>query len=173
MTVDDDLGALVGMLRSGAVRGVRVWAGAPPAPAVEAAAADAGWRCATVNTMDRPTKDGLLARTGEALEFGSYYGRNFDAMEECLGDVEVGAGLLVQWRGWEAFAVAQPEQFATAVDIFRSAVKGWRSGGGRAAVVLASDGPIDDTAAAAVTEVRRLRLRSRVVLGVTRPRWRP
>jgi RNAse (barnase) inhibitor barstar len=64
---------------------------------------------------------------GEALGFPDYYGRNWDAFEECIRDFGwcPAEGYLVLYDHFEAFALNAPGEFKVALAIFRSAIKYW------------------------------------------------
>ncbi len=62
----------------------------------------AGWRLAPVDGAYAQTKPEVLAAIGAALQFPDYYGSNFDALADCLGDLETPTVLL--WDDWGAFA---------------------------------------------------------------------
>ena len=55
----------------------------------------------------------------EALDFPDYYGRNLDALNDCLGDVaERVAGVpVLWWDDWQDLAAAEPRVFGVIVDL--------------------------------------------------------
>jgi hypothetical protein len=63
------------------------------------------------------------------MHFPSYFGRNWDAFEECLNDLSwvPAKGYLLIFDQAERFARAQPEEFATALDILRDGIKSWQA----------------------------------------------
>ncbi|MFI6408876.1 barstar family protein [Streptomyces sp. NPDC050548] len=73
-------------------------------------------------------KAGLMDGAARALRLPDWFGRNWDALADSLGDHTVwpeGAveqGLLVVVRNWRAYAKARPEEWETAVDVFGDAV---------------------------------------------------
>jgi hypothetical protein len=72
-------------------------------------------------------KQRLLVAVGRALDFPDYYGANWDALEECLGDLSWRAGpawLLVRQAG------AIPEEWRlTLLDVFADAAEHWAAEG--------------------------------------------
>ena len=62
------------------------------------------------------TKRELLNALANALEFPDYFGRNWDALDECLGDIE--APTLVEWSHSDRYAESDPEGYAVALSCF-------------------------------------------------------
>ena len=102
---------------------------------------EAGWRFAHVDGAGAPTKPALLAALGEALDFPAHYGANFDALADCLHDVDAGdrAGTLLLWDDWGRLATAQPSAFAVALTVL--GVRADAKRGGPFAVLLRGAGP--------------------------------
>jgi RNAse (barnase) inhibitor barstar len=73
-----------------------------------------------------PELHGALA---DALGFPDWYGRNLDALADCLRDVDPATVLLVD--AWGAVARAEPRVFAIALELL----------GERISVLLRGDGP--------------------------------
>lgn len=110
--------------------GVSIWLDAPSVADITAEAEARGVRVVSVATDKATDKKALLAEFAHTFGFGAYFGGNWDAFEECLGDYDPGgAPTLVVWSGWETFAAGRPAGFATAVDILDDAVAGWRAAG--------------------------------------------
>ncbi len=91
--------------------------------------------------------DGLVARTraellravGATLDFPDWYGQNFDALADCLTDVDRGEGTVLLWDDWGILARAEPRAFSVALSVLGTRVNGER--GGPFAVLLRGDGP--------------------------------
>jgi hypothetical protein len=99
----------------------------------------AGWDFAYVDGLTAQTKPEFLARIGEALQFPEWYGQNFDALADCLTDVDGGDGTIVLWDGWGAFARTEPRAFSVALSVLGTRVNADR--GGPFSVLLRGDGP--------------------------------
>ncbi|MDQ1040003.1 hypothetical protein QFZ75_006419 [Streptomyces sp. V3I8] len=72
-------------------------------------------------------KAGLMERCVRALELPDWFGRNWDALADSLGDPSVWpaaageAGLLVLVTGWRTYARTRPEEWRIAEDVFAQA----------------------------------------------------
>ncbi|HVX53979.1 barstar family protein [Nocardioides sp.] len=103
--------------------------------AAETAALAAGWGFAPVRGA--ATKRDTLEAIGAALGFGAHYGRNLDALADCLRDLR-GPTLLL-WRDWAGLAENDPTAFGAIVHVLGQA--------GPLAVLLAGPGPALDVPA--------------------------
>lgn len=83
-------------------------------------------------------KEQLLNHVATALRFPDYFGGNWDALEECLADMEwVDApGYLIYYDHIDALAAAHPDQLQTFVEICRDAVASWKDDGTPFVVIL-------------------------------------
>jgi hypothetical protein len=71
-----------------------------------------------VAALDAPaTKSGVLAGIGRALGFPRYYGRNLDALWDCLADLDRPTALV--WAGWEEFALGDPDGWAGVMGVLK------------------------------------------------------
>ncbi|MGW1806808.1 barstar family protein [Streptomyces sp. NPDC002078] len=72
-------------------------------------------------------KAGLMDRAARALALPDWFGRNWDALADSLGDHSVwpeGAverGLLVVVRNWQPYAEARPDEWRIAREVFAEA----------------------------------------------------
>lgn len=89
-----------------------------PAADLAAQLADHGWHVAIVSGA--PTLTEALRAIGVALDFPSYYGRNLDALNDCLRDLDRPTALL--WAGWEPFAVQHAGDWARLLSVLRARV---------------------------------------------------
>jgi hypothetical protein len=133
--------------RLAALRGVRRSTGR--VDDYEQAAEALAWRCVVLDGTDVEDKAAFLESCDEAFELPEWFGLNWDALEECLADLdhEGAVGVVVLWSGWGEFAEAAPTDFAVALDILRGAVRGWASDGVSGGLLMLGDGPdleIDD-----------------------------
>lgn len=107
---------LSGILAAGASAGVHRWASALPADYVRARVVNAGLRFGHVDSAVTSGKAGFLAAIGEALSFPAYYGRNLDALADCLSDVT--APTVVLWEHAEALRAEDPDAYQAVLDVF-------------------------------------------------------
>ncbi len=118
------------------------WAG--PRPDTEAlgrAAAAAGWDFAPVDGASVTDKGALLDALARALSFPDGFGRNWDALEDFLGDLSwrEGQGTLLVWSPVDPLARQNPGALSTALDVLRSACEGWRLEGRPFLAILGGD----------------------------------
>jgi hypothetical protein len=97
--------------------------------AVQRAADQHGWHVYRIMGRRIADKPAFLAESARSLHFPSYFGHNWDAFEESLNDLAYDAHerTLVLFDHAGRFAAAEPEEFATALDILRSAVEARRT----------------------------------------------
>ncbi len=128
---------------SGDRHGVFRWAGRADA---EKRADEHGWRYVVLDTRGVDDKAAFLDVCAEAFDLPSWFGRNWDALDECLRglDLEEPAGLLVVWEGWDHLADADPDTFEMALEVFQDACVAWKDDEVPGAVLLKGDGPETD-----------------------------
>ena len=81
-------------------------------------------------------KNAFLNALAKALQFPEYFGHNWDALYDCLLDLEpASGGTLLVLRDASGYARAEPEEFAAAVDALADAADYWK-GVGRAFLVV-------------------------------------
>jgi RNAse (barnase) inhibitor barstar len=73
------------------------------------------------------TKTGLLSEFARALEFPSYFGMNWDGLEECLTDLEwlPADGYLLVFKDSELILPDDEDGYSTLVNILQSVGKWW------------------------------------------------
>lgn len=109
------------------------------AKSLQAAAKRAGYAFFHLDGKNIERKEQLLNHVATALHFPNHFGQNWDALEECLTDLEWvdGDGYLIYFDHIDGLLTAHPDQFATFVEIVRDAVESWKEDG-EAMVVLLS-----------------------------------
>jgi RNAse (barnase) inhibitor barstar len=73
------------------------------------------------------SKDGMFAAFAEALAFPDYFGHNWDALEECLHDATLPAGLCIDRAGIPESA--DPESWGILLDILAASAEDWQAVG--------------------------------------------
>jgi RNAse (barnase) inhibitor barstar len=109
------------------------------AKSLQAAAKRAGYAFFHLDGKNIERKEQLLNHVATVLQFPHHFGSNWDALEECLTDLEWvdGDGYLIYFDHIDGLLAAHPDQFATFVEIVRDAVESWKEDG-EAMVVLLS-----------------------------------
>ena len=117
-----------------------VWfVAAPVEPrAIQKLAKAAGFAFFHIEGKNISRKEQLLNHVATALHFPGDFGHNWDALEECLTDMEwVDAdGYVIYYDHIDALLSAHPDQFETLVEILRDAVASWKEDGTAMAVLL-------------------------------------
>jgi hypothetical protein len=90
-----------------------------------------GWRCFYLDGRRIGDKAAFLAASAQAMRFPSYFGSNWDALEECLTDLAwaPAAGYVLLYDHVAHFASAHPTEWATARAILANAVAHWQARG--------------------------------------------
>ncbi|NGN68048.1 hypothetical protein G5C51_29625 [Streptomyces sp. A7024] len=133
---------LPALLAGRAPAGIYRWHPAHPAEQALPLATAHGWHTASLDLTGADGKADLLARVAAALHFPAWFGNNWDALADCLGDLSwlgPSHGTLLLVRAWDAFADTAPRDAATAASILAAATDDWR-GRPPLAVLLAEDG---------------------------------
>jgi RNAse (barnase) inhibitor barstar len=83
------------------------------------------------------SRDAFLRRCAEVFSLPDHFGRNWDALHECLLDFAAAGtpGAVVHWRRGAELARRAPETVATGLEILGDAARYWR-GSGRIFVVV-------------------------------------
>lgn len=104
-----------------------------------------GWRLVLLDGSEISDKEAFLEQCAGLFGLPEWFGMNWDALEECLAELELQApGLVVVWTSWDEMAQAQPEDFAVAIDILRAAAQTWADDGVKGGVLLVGRGPSID-----------------------------
>ena len=83
-------------------------------------------------------KEQLLNHVATALHFPKSFGHNWDALEECLTDLEwVDAdGYILYYDHIDGLLETHPDQFETLIEILRDSVTSWKEDGSAMIVLL-------------------------------------
>ncbi len=92
------MSGLAGILAKHHDPGLYRWHAAFPPREVEHAVEHAGWRFGYVDGWHHQTRTEFLDAVGEALAFPDHYGKDLDALNDCLRDLPGSTVLL--WDGW-------------------------------------------------------------------------
>ncbi|HSW83021.1 MAG TPA: barstar family protein [Usitatibacter sp.] len=97
------------------------------ARAVQSAAKKARYTYVHIDGSKIERKEQLLNALATALRLPKTFGHNWDALEECLNDLEGdGEGYVIYYDHIDGLLGAHPDQFETLVEILRDAVESWK-----------------------------------------------
>jgi len=130
---------LAALLAGRASPGVYTWHSGFGVTDVRHTVEHAGWRFAHVDGLTAQTKAEFLRAVGEALDFPDWYGESFDALADCLADVDGADGTVLLWDGWGPLARSDPQPLSVALSVLGTRVHADR--GGPFAVLLRGEGP--------------------------------
>ncbi|WP_082563516.1 MULTISPECIES: barstar family protein [unclassified Nocardioides] len=129
------MSGLAGILAGHHATGVFTWHAGFEVDDVRHAVEHAGWQFGHVDGWVATTKAEVLIALGESLAFPDYYGRNFDALADCLADLDRDVVLL--WDGWSTLARADSTAFDITLDVLTERAQA----PGKFVVLLRGDGP--------------------------------
>ena len=106
--------------------------------AVQKLAKAAGFAFFHIEGKGIARKEQLLNHVATALHFPTEFGHNWDALEECLTDMEWAEadGYVIYYDHIDPLIEAHPDQFETLVEILRDAVASWKEDGTAMVVLL-------------------------------------
>ncbi|MDN4173009.1 barstar family protein [Nocardioides sp. SOB77] len=107
------------------------WDAAYDVEEVRGAVELAGWRLAHLDGWSHPARAEMLEALGEALGLPAWWGRNLDALADCLRDVDTDRVALL-WDGWGPSAREDARSFGVVLRLLT---------GSGIAVLLHGDGP--------------------------------
>lgn len=94
---------------------------------IEALAKKAKFAFFHVDGRSVQRKEQLMNAIATALDLPGHFGHNWDALEECLNDLEVdGEGFVIHFDHVDALAAAHPSELETLVEILRDSVTSWK-----------------------------------------------
>ena len=94
-------------------------------PAFSAAARQAGVKEFRVDLADCRSVAAVLEKLGHDLDFPDWYGANFDALNDCLGDPDWQPlpALAIHLGGLATLRAVDADSFATLIEVFLSAAE--------------------------------------------------
>ena len=109
------MSGLAGIIAGHHPVGVYQWHNHLPVPEVQHAVEHAGWGFGYVDGWTHQDKEAFLDGIAEGLRFPEHFGRNFDALVDCLRDVD--EPTVVLWDGWGPLAREDEQAFKVALDV--------------------------------------------------------
>lgn len=99
--------------------------------ALLAAARKGGLAAVSIDLAAARDKTTLLAAVARALQFPEWFGGNWDALDDCLGDLSwlPARGYLVLLEHGDGLRRADPASYSAALAIFAEASRAWREQG--------------------------------------------
>lgn len=93
-----------------------------------AAAEASGFSICRIDLAPVRDKAALFERLATALEFPDWFGHNWDALADCLGDLSwlPADGYLILLEHCDSFRTRHSGDFATALQVFTAAAEAWR-----------------------------------------------
>lgn len=115
----------------------------PPVDArkVEALAKKAGFAFFHVDGRNVQRKEQLMTAMATALDLPEHFGRNWDALEECLLELDgiEAKGYVLLYDHIDGLLAAHPDQFTTLLEVLRDAVESWKADDTAMVVVLSGE----------------------------------
>ena len=110
---------------------------------------DLGYEIIQLDASSWTSEDDMHRDLADSLHFPAYYGRNLNALSDCLGDVAHGdygwnpasAGLVLAFRGFDAFANVDLEVAHASLDIIADRARFAALFGNRLLCLVQSDDP--------------------------------
>ena len=98
---------------------------------LRAAAGELGFRCLDIDLAGCADKPALMRRFAGAFAFPSYFGHNWDALADCLADLEwlPAEGYVLTLENLQELRDADADDFATLVSVLEGACEEWRERG--------------------------------------------
>ncbi|MWA09807.1 barstar family protein [Streptomyces sp. BA2] len=97
-----------------------------PLTAVLEAVRAAGLGTVSLDLRGVSDKAAFMERCARALELPDWFGRNWDALADCLTDLgwaPAAPGRLLVVTGWQEYAEAAPQEWIVAQEVFADAVE--------------------------------------------------
>lgn len=98
---------------------------------IVAAAKTAGLQAYQIDLGKARSKNQLLDAFANALDFPEQFGKNWDALNDCLSDLQWldGKGRVVILANCQAFATSHEEDFATLLELLEGVTVSWKDDG--------------------------------------------
>jgi RNAse (barnase) inhibitor barstar len=99
---------------------------------VDHAAREAGLAIFRIDLSNAHDKKGFLAEVAKALSFPAWFGANWDALNDCLTDLDwlsPKTGYVLVFEKGEHFGFHHKEEFDRAADVLHAASEYWRTQG--------------------------------------------
>ena len=108
--------------------GVSFLPGNVPSRSVQQTAKAAGFAFFHIDGKNISRKEQLLNAFATALRLPKHFGHNWDALEECLNDMDDvdGDGFVIYYDHIDPLLEGHPSEFETLVEILRDSVKSWK-----------------------------------------------
>lgn len=92
------------------------------------AAAHAGLACFRIDLAGVTGRDEFLERLAASLNFPDWFGRNWDALADCLADLSwiEAEGYCLLLENIDAFRRTHSDDFGTALQVFAAVADSWR-----------------------------------------------
>lgn len=103
----------------------------------------AGWQVSVLDLTGITDKAGFMARCVRALDLPDWFGRNWDALADVLGDPDWGPaspGRLLVVTGWRQYAKVRPDEWEVAQQVLESAAGHYERFDAALSVVLSLGG---------------------------------
>lgn len=108
-----------------------VYQSALDAEEVIAAAVTAGLQVHRIDLGKAAGKSGLFDALAQAFKFPSHFGRNWDALNDCLSDLSwlPAQGYVILLTSGQAFATDHENDFILAVELLQGVAESWQARG--------------------------------------------
>jgi len=98
---------------------------------LRAAAGELGFHCVDIDLDGCADKPELMRRFADAFAFPAYFGHNWDALADCLGDLDwlPAEGYVLTLEHLDDLRDGDAADYATLVSVLEGACEGWRGHG--------------------------------------------
>jgi hypothetical protein len=126
--------------------GVHIWNSDRPAAEIRAEAEEIAWRGVFVDCAHVHDKPQFLEECERSYRFPAYFGHNWDALADCLADLQwlpppapgSNGGILTVVENSTVFAFADLDTYSIALEVWEEAAEAWRRIGVPFTVLLRS-----------------------------------